>query len=233
VILKLDSHLQERFPGLRVLTRQIEGVKVEKQSKGLEDFKDELMKRVRERYDLESLRDLPAFRAYRDFFWRAGIDPTKNRPAAEALIRRILQGRPLPRVNTLVDAYNLASVQTEVALAAFDAERLRGDLLMRFATGGEEFTGIGMEGPVALRGGEVVVSDGAGLVAVYPHRDAERTKVAEATRSVLLLVCGVPGIPEETLADAARVAVEYITHFCGGEEKASRVEGAHSKPRTS
>jgi len=33
------------------------------------------------------------------------------------------------------------------------------------------------------------------------------------------LVCGVSGIGEETLQNAAQVALEYITRFCGGEDK--------------
>jgi len=219
VSLSFDPQLQKRFPELKVLTCQIRGVRVEKQNVELERFKEEVTKQVRGQYDLESLRDLSTFRAYRDFFWRIGVDPTKNRPAAEALIRRILGEKAIPTINTLVDAYNLASIKTEIALAAFDADRLEGDLLMRLAMKGEEFFGIGMEKPMVLQGGEIVVSDGKKLVAVYPHRDADNTKITMKTKNVVLLVCGVPDIREETLQKAARVALEYITRFCDGEGK--------------
>jgi len=217
--LKIDMRLKTRFPEIKVPVCEIRGVMVEKLSIKLEKFKEELIKQVRERFDLESLKDEPTLRAYRDFFWRVGMDPTKNRPAAEALIRRILQGKTIPRINTLVDSYNLASIKTEIALAAFDAEKLKGNLLMRFATEGEEFLGIGMEKPMHLQGIEIVVSDVEKLVAIYPHRDADGTKVTEETKNVLLLVCGVSGIGEETLLDAARVTIEYITKFCGGEAR--------------
>ena len=215
--LKINVQLKTRFPDLTVLTCNIKGVNVEKQNFELEKLKEEIMKQVREKYDLDSIKNLPTFRAYRDFFWRAKIDPTKNRPAAEALIRRILGGRTIPRINTLVDAYNLASIKTEIALAAFDANKLTGDLLMRFAEKGEKFLGIGMEKPMLLQGGEIVVSDSEKLVAIYPYRDADSTKITEKTKNVMLLVCGVPGIGEETLQNAAQVALEYITRFCGGE----------------
>ena len=217
--LKIDTQLKTRFPDLTVLTCNVKDVKVEKQNFELEKFKDEIMKHVREKYDLDSVKNLPTFRAYRDFFWRVGIDPTKNRPAAEALIRRILGGRTIPRINTLVDAYNLASIKTEIALAAFDADKLKGELLMRFAEKGEKFLGIGMEKPMLLQGGEIVVSDSEKLVAIYPYRDADSTKITEKTKNVMLLVCGVPGIGEETLQNAAQVALEYITRFCHGEGK--------------
>lgn len=219
MVLKIDVQLKTRFPELKVLTCEIEGVKVEKRNVELEKFQNEITKQVREQYDLESLKNLSTFRAYRDFFWRVGIDPTKNRPAAEALIRRILGGKTIPSINTLVDAYNLASIKTEIALAAFDADKLKGDLLMRFAEKGEEFLGIGMKKPMLLKGGEIVVSDGEKLVAMYPYRDADSTKITEKTKNVVLLVCGVPSIGEEKLQNAARVALEIITRFCGGEAR--------------
>lgn len=215
--IKIDVQLKTRFSDLTVLTCEIKDVKVEGQNAELEKLKDEITEKVRIKYDLDSVKNFPTFRAYRDFFWRVGIDPTKNRPAAEALIRRILGGRTMPQINTLVDAYNLASIKTGIALAAFDADRLKGDLIMRFSEKREKFLGIGMEKPMILKGGEIVVSDGEKLVAIYPYRDADSTKITEKTRNVLLLVCGVPGIGDETLQDASQVALEYITRFCGGE----------------
>ena len=215
--LKIHVQLKTRFPELKALTCEIKGVKVEKRSVELRKFQNEITKQVREKYDLDSVKNLPTFRAYRDFFWRVGIDPTKNRPAAEALIRRILGGRTIPNINTLVDAYNLASIKTEIALAAFDADKLKGALLMQFAEKGEEFLGIGMEKPMLLKGGEIVISDEEKLVAIYPYRDADSTKITEKTKNVVLLVCGVPSIGEETLQNATRVALEFITRFCGGE----------------
>jgi len=131
-LLKIDNEVKARYPDLDVLTCRVTNVVVEKKNLELEKFKKELVKEVKGKYTLDSLKDAPAFRAYRDFFWRVGIDPTKNRPAAEALIRRILRDNPIPNINTIVDAYNLASIKTEIALAAFDIQELRGNLVMRF-----------------------------------------------------------------------------------------------------
>jgi len=215
--LKIDSELKTRFPDLTVLTLHIKGVQIQKRGAELEKFKVEVMRQVRNEYNLDSVKDHPTFRAYRDFFWSIKIDPTKIRPAAEALIRRILAGKPLPSINTLVDAYNLASIKSRIALATFDADKLEGDLLMRFAEEGEQFYGIGMEKPLILKGGEIVVSDDQKLIAVYPYRDADNTKVTEETENIMMLVCGVPGIPKENLENASRVALEYITRFCNGK----------------
>jgi DNA/RNA-binding domain of Phe-tRNA-synthetase-like protein len=217
MLLNISADLRACFPGLRVLVVSIANVKVEKESVELRRFGEGIVEQVKEGYDLKSLKDVPIFRAYRDFFWSVGIDPTKNRPAAEALIRRILRGKPLPKINTLVDAYNLASIKTCVALAAFDSDKLRGNLVMRFAREGEKFLGIGMEKPAELRGSEVVIADEEKLIAIYPHRDSDQTKVTKDTENVLLLVCGVPGIEAGVLSNARQVAIDYITKFCGGK----------------
>ena len=215
--LKIDSKLKTRFPNLTAYILHIKNVKVQKRDAELEKFKADVMRQVREEYNLDTLKDQPIFRAYRDFFWRVGIDPTKNRPAAEALIRRILGGKTIPCINTLVDAYNLASIKSRVALASFDAKKLEGGLFMRFAEEGEQFLGIAMEKPLILKGGEIVVTDNEKLVAVYPYRDADNTKVTDETENVALVVCGAPGINEEILKIASQVALKYILRFCDGE----------------
>lgn len=160
------------------------------------------------------LKDEPVLRAYRDFYWRVGVDPTKIRPASEALLRRVLQGKDLPRINTLVDSYNLASMKTHIAIAAFDAARTKGDFRMRLARKGESFLGIGMRAPVDLKGVEVVCEDDDGLVAIYPYRDAHRTRVTTATSDTVFMTCGVPGIDTADLVAAAGTTIEFVKRFC-------------------
>ncbi len=214
--LRIEPSLQSRFPGLEAHLIRLRNVKIEKMNPKLEILKEEIVKRAREQWSLDELKEHPIIRAYRDFFWRLGLDPTKTRPAAEALLRRVLHGRGLPRINTAVDAYNIASLETLIALAAFDGRRVVGEPYMREAEPGEEFLGIGMERPRVLKGGEPVIADDEKLLALYPYRDADSSKITLKTVEILLLVCGVPGIEAETLHKAGRVAVDYITRFCGG-----------------
>jgi len=214
--IKLSLELRERFPGLAAQIVRFEGVTVARESPKLERYKTEVAERVRERWDVEELREHPTFRAYRDFFWKMDIDPTKTRPAAEALIRRVLRGNPIPKINTWVDAYNLVSMESAIPVASFDADLLEGPLLMREAEEGEEFLGIGMKKPVVLSGGEAVIEDGMRLAAIYPYRDADHSKVTMKTRRVLMLMCGAPGITLEELEDSAALARRVLPRFCGG-----------------
>lgn len=224
--LKFSKKLRKKFLNLDVLTDRVVDLEVKRESPKIRDFKKKVIEETKNKYELDELKDVPIFRTYRDFFWEIGIDPTKNRPAAEALTRRVLQGKPLPEINTLVDAYNLASLKSGIPMAAFDLESLEGDLRMRFAREGEEFLGIGMDEPVKLDGVEIVISDSEKLVAIYPYRDSEETKITQKTTDVLLMVCGVPGV-EEKLKSAENILIDYVTRFCNGveEKKDCELEG--------
>ncbi|MGI0077998.1 MAG: B3/B4 domain-containing protein [Nitrososphaerales archaeon] len=216
--LETEEELSAAFPGLRVLPLRMCDLKIRQTDPKLDAFRKEVEQKVKQGVkSLEEIRDLPVLRAYRDFFWRVGIDPTKTRPAGEALVRRVISGRDLPRINTLVDAYNVASLETSVAIAAFDLGKIsEGDLLMRKARPAESFLGIGMESPMTLHGVEVVIEDkkSGRLIAVYPYRDSEDSKVTLDTRHGLLLMCGVPGIETEVLMRAREVAERYVSMFC-------------------
>lgn len=214
--IEIGGELNTKFRGLKAEYVIVENVDVRRDSQKLGAFKSEVLERVKERWTLDQLKEDPIFRAYRDFFWRIGVDPTKIRPASEALIRRALRGRSIPNINTLVDAYNLASMDSGIPLAAFDKDELAGELFMREATANEEFYGIGMKKPVILNGGEVVLEDGEKLVAIYPHRDADISKITLNTRNLLLMICGVPNIDDSTLDEAKVLGVEYVQRFCGG-----------------
>jgi DNA/RNA-binding domain of Phe-tRNA-synthetase-like protein len=216
--MRIVPELQSSFPGLRVVELKMEGLLVKSRDPALDSFKHEVQGRVHRRFaSLAEVKDQPIFRAYRDFFWRVGIDPTKVRPAGEALTRRILGGRDLPRVNTAVDAYNLASVESSIAIAAFDLGVIEeGALVMRRAVEAEPFYGIGMSSPDSLTGVEVVIEDHESrkLVAVYPYRDSDNSKVTEQTKDVLFLMCGVPGIDETALDMARDLTREFVGRFC-------------------
>ncbi len=217
--IKLTEDIQEKFPDLIVESFQLKGLSIESISEKLEKFKEKVAEEIKSDYTIKTVKDTPIIRLYRDFYWRAGIDPTKTRPASEALIRRVLKDKPIPRINTLVDTYNLASMKTNVALAAFDATTIAGNLEMRMAKPGEQFMGIGMQNPLTLSGKEPVITDEAKIVAVYPYRDSDETKVTLDTSDTIILVCGVPGITPTMIEKTAALATEYITKFCGGKKQ--------------
>jgi DNA/RNA-binding domain of Phe-tRNA-synthetase-like protein len=210
---RVERRVTTTYPGLYLVEETLEGLAIAKRRDDLEVHKRELEESVRSEGSVDALKDEPRVRAYRDFFWSLGIDPTKIRPAAEALVRRIARGGSLPTINTAVDALNIASVETRVAFASFDMDVLEGDLTLRYAETGEEFVGIGMDRPKVLVGKELVIDDGVKLVAIYPYRDADKSKITLDTRKVLLLGCGVPGLGGRDLSEATAHTAAMILMY--------------------
>ncbi|WP_214084243.1 B3/4 domain-containing protein [Methanoculleus sp.] len=214
--MEIHKEILAAFPCLSVAEGDVGPLSIQEKNPSLKALKDEIVRSVREQYTLEQVKDEPLFRAYRDFFWRVGVDPTRTRPASEALVRRILAGKMLPAINTAVDAYNLASVRTGIPIAAFDADTLGGDLAMRFAEEGEAFLGIGMATPVMLHKNQVILTDEDAIVAVYPYRDSDATKITLATKVVHIVACGVPGVEGEKVYSAYELAVAYLQEYASG-----------------
>ena len=102
------------------------------------------MKRSEPNTTLKSRRIIQRLGAYRDFYWKLDIDPTKTRPSGEALLGRVLHGHDLPCISMVVDAYNLASMKTIIQISGFNKDRLNSPLQICFAENDETFTGIGI-----------------------------------------------------------------------------------------
>jgi len=211
------SDVSEKFPKLAICIGVISNVRVEKENSQTKDLKRTVYSEVKAKYNIESLKDNPTVRAYRDFYWKLDIDPTKRRPSGEALLRRILHGDELPCISTVVDAYNLASMETIIPISGFDKDSISPPFHVRYARDDEAFTGIGMKQPIALKGNMFVLADEKQILCVYPYRDSYFTKITEKTRNVLIVGYGAPQISEEQLREAVETTLSYIQRCSGGE----------------
>ena len=173
----------------------------------LDPFLKELSKTLK--VTKETLKDHPTVRALRDFYWRMGIDPTKVRPSSEALARRFLTNNSIPKINNVVDAGNIASIETLVPIGIYDADKIVGSVALRLANSNEEFIDIS-HAKHTLQGKEIVLSDSNGVMHVFPYRDSLRTRVADQTKKILIVGCGVPGIDQGLTKLAVDRTIELV-----------------------
>ena len=90
-------------------------------------------RRVIERTGDKPLSEIPSLAGWRAAFRLFGVDPTKYRNAAEALLRRLTKKGDIPSISALVDLCNLVSIRYGLPVAAFDACLLNGPITVRFA----------------------------------------------------------------------------------------------------
>ncbi|MDX6750766.1 phenylalanine--tRNA ligase beta subunit-related protein [Geminicoccaceae bacterium 1502E] len=167
----------------------------------------------------------PAVTATRRALKALGKDPSRYRPAAEALRRRLAQGKDLWRVSNLVDLNNLVSLRSGLSIGTYDMARLSPPLCLRQGLAGESYAGIG-RGPLNLEG-LPVLADGNGPFG-SPVSDSEPTRVSETTREALMVLFGFSGNGDgrEVLEEATALAAEGLRAWCGaGEVTCWRVEG--------
>ena len=72
-----------------------------------------------------------------------GKDPARYRGSAEALLRRVIANKGLPRINAVVDVINLVSVESRLPVGLYDLAAVSGDIVFRAGRAGETYKGIG------------------------------------------------------------------------------------------
>lgn len=217
ILVDWDSKVLTMFPKLTICIGAINNVHVERANAQIEKLKEVVYKEVKTKYNIETLKDNLTVRAYRDFYWKLNIDPTKTRPSGEALLRRVLHGDMLPQISTVVDAYNLASMKTIIPISGFDKDLLKPPFQIRFAKKGEAFTGIGMAQSTSLMDRMLVLADEAQVLCIYPYHDSDYTKITGQTQNVVIVGYGAPEITEQQLREAVKTTLEYIKSVSGGK----------------
>ncbi|MBQ4352476.1 MAG: hypothetical protein II758_02740 [Prevotella sp.] len=181
-------------------------------------YSEELWKEIealgnkfREELTTESLKEMTSIAATRRVYKSCGKDPSRYRPASEALIRRVLQGKELYQRDTLVDLINLASIAFGYSIGGFDADKFVGDTLtLGIGREGEPYEGIG-RGMINIHG-LPVYRDAQGGVGT-PTSDNERTKMMLATTHLLVLINGYDG-DERRVCQNAEYIQELLRKYC-------------------
>lgn len=162
------------------------------------------------KFTTETLKKWPSIEATRQVYKRCGKDPSRYRPSAEALIRRMLRGLDLYRINTAVDLINLASIAFGYSIGGFDADKISGkNLVLGIGQEGEPYEGIG-RGALNIAGLPVYRDEIGGIGT--PTSDNERTKIELSTTHLLMVVNGYDG-NEENVTACAEYMQELLRRF--------------------
>lgn len=198
---------------------EADGVKSGTLPDAFEDERDQVVQKLVGMYAGRQPADIGGVAETRSMFHRLDIDPTKTRPSSEALLRRVLQGKGLPRVNPVVDVCNLCSLEHQVPLGLYDREMVHGAVHVRVGRDGEGYPGIRKQ-RVNLHG-RLLLADDEGPFGA-PTSDSVRTSVGSKTRHVLVVVF----CPNERAGNDLTTALEHIadrlTRHCAGRIVAVR-----------
>ncbi len=217
--IRIDDRVRAR--GAYLASAYVKSAIVMKNRADILEHARRLVDMVTKRYIIEKLKEHPILRAYRDFMWRLGIDPTKKRPSSEALLRRILNRKEFPLKNNIIDAANIASVETLVPIGIYDMKKIKGVLTLRFALTNEIFIDVSTRRIEKLTGKEVVLADEDKVLHIFPHRDGALTSIDDVPGKVidvLIVAAGVPGVPTTLVMKAAELTAKYLQKYANAKE---------------
>lgn len=198
-----------QFRGLAILADVHNTAYCEPLWQEIEHFTQE----YRQRYTTESIKTMRPIQATREAYKRCGKDPSRYRPSAEALCRRILKGSPLYQIDTLVDLINVVSIASGYSIGGFDADKIEGDTLtLGIGRAGEPYEGIG-RGELNIEG-MPVYRDARGGIGT-PTSDNERTKLTLQTTRLLTIINGYSG--EKGLREAGDYMQELLRRYAGSD----------------
>ncbi len=160
----------------------------------LDDLRSSVAAEVRKRLDLDGLSAHPPVAALRRLFKEAGCDPSRYRPASEALLRRILKGEEIPAIHPLVDVGNCLSALLAVPCCVMAEGSFEPPFVFRAGREGESYESL--KGPFRLEGKPLLL-DARGPCDA-PITGSERVKVKEETGRATLAVY----LPQEVVGAA-------------------------------
>jgi DNA/RNA-binding domain of Phe-tRNA-synthetase-like protein len=178
---------------------------------GLEEALRACGARIAALADPRAILQAPAILATRAGYKALGKDPARYRGSAEALLRRLIAGKGLPRINCVVDVINLVSVESRLPIGLYDLANVEGPVEFRAGRVGETYKGIGKY-DLNLEGLPLFADAGG------PHgsatSDSERTMVTEATKRVLAILVSFGGT--SSLDQWAQRMIELFENFASG-----------------
>jgi len=165
-------------------------VVVEKHSSGLWKEIDKQIASTSKSHSIEVVAQLPEVAAVRETYKQLGKDPVRYRGSAEALIRRILQGKGLYKVNNVVDINNLVSIETLHPVGSYDLSNISDPIVFTIGEQGESYKGIGKE---TINIAELPVFKDAKGPYGSPTSDSERAMITSATKHIIMVIISFTG----------------------------------------
>lgn len=156
----------------------------------------------------EELDAIARIKDGREAYKKLGKAPSRYRLSSEALIRRVLQGKGVYKINNIVDINNLISLKAMVPVGSYNIENLQPPLFLRIGEEGEHYKGIGKD--LINISNLPVLADSISSFG-SPTSDSERAMITDNVCQILMCIYSFSGKInfEDYLAKAAELLEKY------------------------
>ncbi len=178
---------------------------------GLEHRKEALMGEIRSRYgglERRQLEILPSLQVYAAYYKRF----KKTYHVQLQLESIAFKGKSIPSVAALVEAMFMAEVKNMLLTAGHDFDVLQLPIRLDVTKGDEVYTLMHGK-PQQVKPGDMMISDGKGIISNIIYGPDQHTQIAPGTRNVIYTTYAPAGIGRQAVTEHLQDIQEYVRLF--------------------
>ena len=168
---------------------------------------------IRNQLNLDEIKGLVVVASTREAYKIIGNDPNRYRPSADALLRRIVKGSDIYRINNVVDILNLISIQSGFSIGGYDTDKIEGNIELGIGKKNEPYEGIG-RGELNIF--NLPVLRDARSAFGSPTSDSERTMITDSTNKILFIFFDFGN--HGSLLEYLDACTKLLKRFCTARE---------------
>jgi DNA/RNA-binding domain of Phe-tRNA-synthetase-like protein len=199
------------FPGAHVGVLVIRNVINPSSHAGLESSKEALMQEIRSRYaglDRSQLEKIPSLKVYDAYYKRF----KKTYHVQLQLESIVSKGKSIPSVAALVEAMFMAEIEDMLLTAGHDLDSLQLPVKLDVTKGDEVYTLMRGQ-PQQVKAGDMMISDGVGIISNIIYGPDQRSQIQPGTRNVIYTTYAPAGIIQATVMEHLENIQEYVRLF--------------------
>ncbi|HEU5141077.1 MAG TPA: phenylalanine--tRNA ligase beta subunit-related protein [Bacillales bacterium] len=209
----VSPELQEKVPGFKIGIITYNNIVVDESPQMLRGRLDYFQEEMTLQLEDKSYADIPGLAEWRRTFKALGTDPSRYRPSAEALYRRVKKGNKLPAIHSAADMNNYFSIKYEIPLGIYDLDQINSQIEVRVGTESDSYEGI--NGREMNMEGKLIAADQTGAFG-SPIVDSKRTMTTERTKNALQIVYLKPSMGKKEAQDLIAGIGEVFEQIHGG-----------------
>jgi len=213
----IQKELFDILPDLTIGVVVASGLDNTRPSEEIDDLLTRSVEETKRNFIREKAQDHPRIKPWRYVFSKPGISRSKFRNSTETMVRRILRGDSIPRINPLVNLYNSVSIKFLVPMGGHDLDTLEGNVHLRFTEGWEPFTPMGGGETTIVPKGELVYRDDREvLTRNWVWRQCEKDKTTERTVNIFIPIDVLGEVGSERASEIIQDLGQLIPKYLGG-----------------
>ncbi len=187
--ISINNTIKKLLPGLRLGCLEC-SVQIQTSNDKIISLADSIFTDICSTLSIDQVSQKPSIRETKEAYRILGKDPSRYRPSAEALTRRIVGGKDLFWINNIVDILNLISLESGFSIGGYDADKIVGNIEFGIGRENEPYQAIG-RGELNIENLPLFRDDLGAFGS--PTSDSLRTMVTDETTRFLMIIIDFGG----------------------------------------